>query len=142
MIFPAPDSPMLGAIVMALDTAWCVGLTAGILLGILNLLASHWTTRKALLLGEKHGEKNTVSVMILGFMFRLGLLALVILGVPEAWMNSTVFVLTFLAAFMAGVLMEARNVLTAKTGGAGPENFRNPPPPDSFQGGIEVEASR
>jgi len=123
---------------MALDTAWWIGLTAGILLGLLNLLASHWTTRNALLLGEKHA----VMVMILGFMVRLGLLALVILGVPETWMNSTVFVLTFLAAFMAGVLLEARNVLMSKTGGAGSGNPPSPPPPDSFQGGIEVEASR
>lgn len=120
---------------MVLDAAGWIGLIAGILFGLVNLLASHWTTRKALLLGEKHA----IMVMIIGFMVRLGLLAIVVLGVPETWMNSTVFVLTFLAAFMAGVLLEARNVLVSKTGGTG---SGNPRPPDSLQGGIEVEASR
>jgi len=117
------------------DPASWIGLSAGIVFGLINLLASNRASRKAILLGEKTAGK----VMVIGFMLRLILLAVVVLGVPASWMNPDIFVITFLAAFMVGVIMEARNVLMLNSGdrGVGPMS-----PPRSRNAEIEVEATR
>ena len=93
------------------------GVVGGAACGVANLLASHWTSRKALALGERHA----VQVMVAGFVARLALLALVILAVPRAWMCPEAFVLTFLGTFVLGVAIEARAVARAGGGRRRPE---------------------
>ena len=41
--------------------------------------------------------------MMGGFLVRLMLLAVIILGIPRTWMNHNAFVITFLLAFMIGI---------------------------------------
>ena len=104
---------MTPPIVGALSPAVWTGVAGGAACGLLNLLAGRWTTRKALELGERYAVK----VMVAGFLARLALLALVIFAVPRAWMRPEAFVLTFLAAFVLGVVIEARAVARSGSGG-------------------------
>jgi hypothetical protein len=83
------------------------GILIGAGFGVVNLFLSRWTARKALRLGEKYAVK----VMVLGFLARLGLLAAVIFLVPRGWMSAEAFVLTFLVAFLAGLVIEASSTL-------------------------------
>ena len=83
------------------------GILVGAGFGVVNLILSRWTAQKALRLGEKYAVK----VMVIGFLARLGLLAAVIFLVPRDWMSAEAFVLTFLLAFLAGLVIEASNTL-------------------------------
>ncbi|MBN2492391.1 MAG: hypothetical protein JXQ29_16205 [Planctomycetes bacterium] len=102
-------APLLGS----LSPPVCAGVAGGAACGVLNLLASRWTTRRALALDAR----RAVPVMVAGFLARLALLVLVIFAVPRRWMSPEAFVLVFLAAFLAGVVLEAR---AGARSGAGP----------------------
>lgn len=103
----------------AIDAPLATGFTVGVVLGVLNLLASNWNARRALRL--KSGA-DAIKVMILGFAVRLAVLALAIFTVPRSWMNAEAFVLTFMVAFFVGFAFEARILLGKTAGTAGAED--------------------
>lgn len=109
------------------------GVLVGAGFGVVNLILSRWTSRKALQLGKKYA----VNVMIIGFAARLGLLAAVIFLVPRAWMDAEAFVLTFLVAFMAGLAVEASSWMRT----AGRRAEVNDAPGKSIEAESEAEAS-
>ena len=100
-----------------IDTPLAAGISAGAAFGVLNLLASNWTARRAL----RFSAAEAIKFMILGFAVRLAVLALAIFAVPRRWMNAEAFVLTFLIAFFVGFALEARILFGRKTETAGPE---------------------
>jgi hypothetical protein len=109
------------------------GVLIGAGFGVVNLILSRWTSRKAIRLGKKYA----VTVMLIGFAARLGLLAAVIFLVPRAWMNPEAFVLTFLVAFMVGLAVETSSWM--RTMGRRAEV--NDAPGKSIEAESEAEAS-
>lgn len=79
-------------------------LAAGVFLGAANVWASQWVARRAL----RRRPAVAVEFLLLGFLVRLGLLALVVFTVPGSWLDAPTFVVTFLAAFFLGIAVEAR----------------------------------
>ena len=118
----------------AISPAVVTGIVAGAGFGLINLLAGNWTTRKAIRLGERYAVK----LMILGFLIRLVLLAAVILAVPRSWMSAEAFVVTFLVAFVLGVVIEAKNVMIPRSRKGGTSDV----PRNNEANEIEVEAHR
>ena len=100
-----------------IDTPLAAGISAGAAFGVLNLLASNWTARRAL----RFSAAEAIKFMILGFAVRLAVLALAILAVPRSWMNAEAFALTFLTAFFVGFVLEARVLLRKGNGSNPPE---------------------
>jgi hypothetical protein len=100
-------------------TIWA-GVAAGAGFGFLNLTASRWTNRKALALGERFA----IPVMTGGFLARLTLLAVIVFAVPRSWMCAEAFVITFLVAFLGGLVLESRQLLNQGGG-----KKVTPPPP-------------
>lgn len=121
--------PGIGTVV----TPLAAGISAGVVFGVLNLLASNWSARRAL---RFNSEADAIKFMILGFAVRLAVLALAIFAIPRRWMNAEAFVLTFLIAFFVGFVLEARVLFGRKTETAGPKAMAASDTP----GGSKIEA--